>query len=54
MEKIGIIVCGSSGRMGRSITLLLDDYSLLVFIGGVDSGYSGEEVSSLAFAGIED
>ncbi len=54
MEKIGIIVCGSNGRMGRSITLLLNDYSRLVFIGGVDSGYSGEEVTSLAFSDMED
>ena len=54
MEKIGIIVCGSNGRMGRSITLLLNDYSRLVFIGGVDSGYSGEEVTSLAFSAMED
>ncbi len=40
--------------MGRSITLLLNDYSRLVFIGGVDSGYSGEEVTSLAFSDMED
>ena len=54
MEKIGIIVCGSNGRMGRSITLLLNDYSRLVFIGGVDSSYSDDEVTSLAFSAMED
>ncbi len=55
MGKIGIIICGSNGRMGHSIIALLDDYnSRLIFIGGVDSNYSNEEVTSSSFSTIED
>lgn len=54
MEKIGIIVCGSNGRMGRSIITLLSDYGRLIFIGGVDSSYSNSEITASPFSGLED
>ena len=49
MEKTGIIVCGSKGRMGNAIISVLSDYSDLLFIGGVDSNYAADEVTVLPF-----
>ncbi|MCL4542735.1 MAG: 4-hydroxy-tetrahydrodipicolinate reductase [Deltaproteobacteria bacterium] len=55
MEKIGIIVCGSDGRMGSSIIALLGGYnSRLTFIGGVDSNYSNKEITSSPLSTVED
>lgn len=55
MEKTGIIVCGGNGRMGRSIIGLLSDYDELMFIGGVDSGYSESgEIPSGKFLTLKD
>ncbi len=45
MDKTGVIVCGSKGRMGQAIVSLLKENKSLVFIAGVDAGYSTEEVS---------
>lgn len=53
MKKIGIIVCGSNGRMGRSVITLLSEYDGLVFIGGADSSYASEEVTSMPVLNIE-
>jgi 4-hydroxy-tetrahydrodipicolinate reductase len=47
MEKTGIIVCGSKGRMGGAIISVIPDYDNLLFIGGVDSGYMQDEVSGI-------
>ncbi len=52
MEKtgiIGIIVCGSKGRMGGAIISIIGDYDNLLFIGGVDPSYTQDEVSVLPF-----
>ncbi len=45
MEKTGIIVCGSKGRMGGAIISVIPDYDNLLFIGGVDSSYMQDETS---------
>ncbi len=49
MEKTGIIVCGSKGRMGNAIISVLSDYSDLLFIGGVDSNYAEDETTVSPF-----
>ncbi|MGC8554336.1 MAG: 4-hydroxy-tetrahydrodipicolinate reductase [Candidatus Acidulodesulfobacterium sp.] len=49
MEKTGIIVCGSKGRMGSAIISVLSDYSDLLFIGGVDSNYAADETTVAPF-----
>ncbi|MCL4428356.1 MAG: 4-hydroxy-tetrahydrodipicolinate reductase [Deltaproteobacteria bacterium] len=49
MEKTGIIICGSKGRMGAAIISILHDYDNLLFIGGVDSSYTQDEVSVAPF-----
>ncbi len=56
MEKTGIIICGSKGRMGGAVMSILADYDNLLFIGGVDSSYTQDEVSILPIkdtSGIE-
>jgi 4-hydroxy-tetrahydrodipicolinate reductase len=45
MEKTGIIVCGSKGRMGEAIISIISDYGNLLFIGGVDSSHAQDEIS---------
>ena len=45
MEKTGVIVCGSSGRMGSSIISLIKDHPNLVFIGGIDIKYTENEIT---------
>ena len=45
MEKKGILVCGSKGRMGNAIISVLSDYPDLLFIGGIDSNYAEDETT---------
>jgi 4-hydroxy-tetrahydrodipicolinate reductase len=52
MEKTGVIVCGSNGRMGKSIISILNDYKELLFLGGVDINYS--PVSNLPVSNLKD
>lgn len=47
MEKTGIIICGSKGRMGGAIISVIPDYGGLLFIGGVDSNYTSYEISEI-------
>ena len=47
MEKTGIIVCGSKGRMGCAIISVIAGYDNLLFIGGVDSNHTPEELSEI-------
>ncbi|MFW0883933.1 4-hydroxy-tetrahydrodipicolinate reductase [Candidatus Acidulodesulfobacterium sp. H_13] len=43
---MNVIVCGSKGRMGSAIISLIAGYDNLSFIGGVDSSYIGDEITS--------